>query len=57
MVMPNLGDYVGKWIAVVEDEIVAVGERGSQVYRESRKRYPDKIPLVMKVPEDRIMVL
>jgi hypothetical protein len=57
MSMPNLGTYIGKWIAVVGDEVVATGSKGSEVYKASKEKYPDKMPLVMKVPEDKIMLL
>jgi len=57
MSMPNLGSYVGKWIAVVGDDIVATGEKGSDVYKASKEKYPDEIPFIMKVPEDKVMLL
>ena len=57
MSIPNLGQYIGKWIAVVGDEIVAVGDRGQEVFRISKEKYPDKTPMIMKVPEDKIMLL
>ena len=57
MSMPNLGQYIGKWIAVVGDEIVAVGDRGQDVFRISKEKYPDETPMIMKVPEDKIMLL
>jgi len=57
MAIPNLGSYIGKWIAVVGEEIVAIGDKGSEVYKESKEKHPDKVPMIMKVPEDKIMLL
>lgn len=57
MSMPNLGNYIGKWIAVVGDKIVASGDDGKVVFKEAQNRYPDKEPLILKVPADRIMLL
>lgn len=57
MTMPNLGDYVDRWIALVGDEVVAVGDTGAEVYRASRDKYPDAVPMVLKVPSDRVMLL
>ena len=57
MSIPNLGDYMDRWIALVGDEIVAVGDTGAEVYRISRDKYPDAVPMVLKVPSDRVMLL
>jgi len=57
MSMPNLGSYMGKWIAVIDEEIIAVGDTGPEVYRASKEKHPDKVPFIMKVPEDKVMLL
>ena len=57
MTLPNLGDYVDKWIALVGDEIIATGETGVEVYKIARERHPDSVPMILKVPSDRIMLL
>jgi hypothetical protein len=53
----KLGDYVDEWIAIVENRIVAHGAQAKTVYAEAKRRHPDKTPLIMKVPADRVMVL
>jgi hypothetical protein len=55
--MPNLGDYIGKWIAVVGDKIVASGDDGKAVFKEAQSKCPNKEPLILKVPADRVMLL
>ena len=55
--MPDLGKYIGKWIAIVDDEIVSVGNAGKVVFKKARKRYPQKTPLLVKIPTDAIMLL
>jgi len=57
LALPNLGEYIDKWIAVVADEIVAVGGSGSEVYRKALEAHPDATPLILKVPADRVMLL
>jgi len=57
MSMPDLGKLIGKWIAVVGDNIVATGDTGVEVFQKSKEKYPDEIPLIMKVPEDKVMLL
>ena len=58
-VMPareQLGKHLGEWVAVVGDEIVASGEDAKEVYWESRAKYPDKVPFIMKIPKERVML-
>lgn len=53
----KLGDYANLWIAVVDDQIVAKGPNAQEVFQEAKKRFPAKIPFVMKVPSDTVMVM
>jgi hypothetical protein len=57
MSMPNLGDYLGKWIAIVGDKVIASGEDGKAVFKEAKTKFPRKEPLVLKVPADQVMLL
>jgi len=57
LMMLDIGQHVGRWIAVVGCEIVSVGDSGKEVFLEAKKKYPDKEPFVMKVPRDEIMLL
>jgi len=49
--------YAGKWIAVVNEEVVGVGDTAVQAYDQSRKRYPDIKPLLDVVPTEESMIL
>lgn len=49
--------YAGKWIAIVEQRVVASGEDAEKVYREAKTRYPEKKPSLAKVPNKEILVL
>ncbi len=53
----KLGDYVNLWIAVVDAKIVAKGAIAKEVFDKAKKEHPDKIPFVMKVPADTVMVM
>jgi hypothetical protein len=55
--MPNLGEYVGQWIAIVGDKVVAKGSDAKSVFRQAKEKYPKKEPLILKVPQDRVMLL
>ena len=52
----ELKKYVGKWVAVVDEKIVASGDTGMDVYKEAKK-YTD-VPLIFQVPDpDEIYIL
>jgi len=53
----ELGRYVEKWIAVLDNSVVASGDDLKEVYGEAKRKYPTRTPFVMKVPADKIMVL
>lgn len=44
--------YPHKAIAVVEDEIVAIGKAEKEVDEIARRKYPDKIPFVTTLPSE-----
>jgi hypothetical protein len=44
--------YPHKAIAVVGDEIVAIGKTEKEVDEIARRKYPDKIPFVTTLPSD-----
>ncbi len=57
MTMRNLGRYVDKWIAVVDNHVVAKGMNAKEVFEAAKKKYPKQEPLIMKVPSNRVMLL
>lgn len=55
--MRDLGKYVGRWIAIVDDKVVSTGDAGKEVFREAKERHPGSIPLILKVPSSTVMLL
>ena len=53
----ELSRYVGKWVAIVGEEIVAVGATAVEVFEKAKKKYPDKEPMILNLPAERIMLL
>jgi hypothetical protein len=47
--------YAGKYIAVSNEAIVAVGESGTEVEAEARKISPSSVPSVLRVPREEDM--
>ena len=53
----DLSKYIGEWIAIVDDKIVAHGKDVKKIYEEAKKNYSKKRPLITKVPEKETMIL
>jgi hypothetical protein len=48
-------EYAGKAIAVVNEQLVAVGDSEVEVELIAKQKYPDKIPSVLTVPREEDM--
>lgn len=55
--MHDLGRYVGKWIAVVDGKVVSTADSGKEVLKESKEKFPEGTPLILKVPSHSVMLL
>lgn len=53
----NTQRYAGKWIAIIDQKIVASGDDAEKVYRSAAARYPEKKPSIAKVPSREVLVL
>jgi hypothetical protein len=51
----ELTEYAGKWVAVVEDEVVASGDNARLVLEQTRKNRPGSEPALAKVPKGEIL--
>lgn len=47
-----LTNYAGKYVAVVNEALVAVGESAKEVEDKARQSAPDKMPSVLRVPRE-----
>ncbi|MBI4697772.1 MAG: hypothetical protein HY758_02350 [Nitrospirae bacterium] len=47
--------YAGKYIAVVNEKLAAVGDSGKEVEDAAKKIEPHKIPSVLRVPREEDM--
>ena len=43
--------YGGKYLAVVDEKIVAIGDSPKEVDKEARKQFPEVIPSVILIPK------
>jgi hypothetical protein len=47
--------YAGKYVAVVNETLVAVGDTGKEVEQKAREFEPHKIPSVLRIPREEDM--
>ena len=48
----DLSQYIGKWVAIVDDMVISVGDSGNSVFLEAKEKHPDKEVSIMKVPKN-----
>jgi hypothetical protein len=53
----NLKKYKGKYIAIVDDKVVASDGNTKVVWEKARKKYPNKIPTIAKLPKEEALIL
>jgi len=49
--------HSGEWISIVDNKIIAKGKNAKEIFDETKKKYPNKIPYIMKIPSDGVMLL
>ena len=47
----NLDEYRGKWIAILDNKIIAEGTELKEVYEEATKKSKVRTPLFKRIPE------
>jgi len=52
----DLSSYIGEWIAICNQKIVAHGKDIKNVFKEAREKYPKSKPLITRVPEKETMI-
>lgn len=53
----ELENYRGSWIAVADNKIIAKEQSFKVAFTKAREKFPDKVPFVMKVPTESVMLL
>ena len=50
-------DLQNKYAVIVNEKVVAKGENIEEILKMVKREYPDEIPFVAKVPDERMLVL
>lgn len=53
----DLSKYSGKWVVIVNEEVVASGKDSKKLLQEVKEKYPGETPLLAKVPKRILQVL
>jgi len=53
----DFSKYKGKYIALVDEKIVASGQNAEKVLNEARLKHPKKEIVLRKIPEEEAMIL
>lgn len=52
----ELSSFIGEWVAICNQEIVAHGKRLKDVLKEAKQKDPHVKPLIIRVPEKETMI-
>lgn len=52
----NVEDYIGEWIAICNEKIVAHGRDVKKVFMKAKEKYPNERPMVTRVPDKETMI-
>jgi uncharacterized protein DUF5678 len=47
----DVSEYVGEWIAINDNKVLAHGKSITKVFKKAAKQSPHKSPLIARVPE------
>lgn len=45
------------YVIIIEGKVIAKGEDIENMLEKAKQKYPDKIPFVAKIPDERMLVL
>jgi len=52
----NVDSYIGQWVAVCNEKIVAHGKDAKKVFYEAKEKCPQERPLLTRVPDKETMI-
>ncbi len=53
----DLSKYEGKYVAIVDNKVVASGANAKDVLEEAKRKFPHKKPMLAKIPTEDTLVL
>jgi hypothetical protein len=53
----DLSQYAGKWVAMLDEQVIASGDTATEVLSQAKKKAPDRTPALARVPKGEVLVL
>jgi len=53
----NLDEYIGKWVAIVNKQVIASSKNVKDVLKKVNEEYPKATPFIAKIPEKVLTVV
>jgi len=53
----ELDVYAGKYVAIIDNRVVASGDNAKEVWNSAKEAYPDRTPTLAKIPEEELLIL
>tara|TARA_Y100000310_G_C20633626_1_gene790004 strand:- start:1325 stop:1516 length:192 start_codon:yes stop_codon:yes gene_type:complete len=48
----DLGPYIGQWVGIANEQIVAHGKDFEKVFKETKRKFPKEEPFFAMIPEE-----
>jgi len=52
----NIDSYIGEWIAIAGQKIIAHGKDLKKVFKEAKEKNPKDRPMITRVPDKETMI-
>jgi len=53
----ELKKYTGRHVAIIDDQVIAVGDSAKEAYEIAKRKFPKEIPLLTYIPKGETLVL
>ena len=48
--------FIGEWVAICDKKVIAHGENVKEVFSQTKKKCPNKIPLITKISDKKTRI-
>ena len=52
----NMDKFIGEWVAICDKKVIAHGENVKEVFSQTKKKCPNKIPLITKISDKKTRI-
>ncbi|HLD04662.1 MAG TPA: DUF5678 domain-containing protein [Candidatus Nanoarchaeia archaeon] len=52
----DVSPYIGEWIVICKERVVAHGKNVEEVFRKAKNKYPKERPFLARIPDKEAMI-